>query len=191
MQLRRHHVPRPTIAPRSTSTKPRSSGARSPEVRPGQDPAVGEMLRAAVKLRDPWLREGNGYWDKDYEHFVAYLRQHLTSEDFFTNDQKRQVTEDPRRHRPPRVRRGIRGALRSTDRPGRRMDPRPLEADPARRDPRPRALSRLRSACSPGDQRRRFVEKRYIDTFHQLRRGPAFAPAAEPLSRPHVGTRCA
>jgi len=38
----------------------------------------GEMLRASEKLRDSWFREGNGYWDKDYEHFVAYLREHLT-----------------------------------------------------------------------------------------------------------------
>ena len=54
----------------------------------------GEMLRASEKLRDSWFREGNGYWDKDYEHFVAYLREHLTAEESFSADQKRQVNED-------------------------------------------------------------------------------------------------
>src|SRR5689334_14663175 len=54
----------------------------------------GEMLRAVEKLRDSWYREGNAYWDDAYEHFVDYLREHLTSEDSFTDKQKRQINED-------------------------------------------------------------------------------------------------
>ena len=38
------------------------------------------MLRASKKLRDSWFRYGNASWDKGYEHFVAYVREHLTSD---------------------------------------------------------------------------------------------------------------
>ena len=52
------------------------------------------MLRASKKLRDSWFRDGNGSGDKGYEHCVAYVREHLTSDSSFTDDQERQINED-------------------------------------------------------------------------------------------------
>jgi hypothetical protein len=43
------------------------------------------MLRASKKLRDSWFRDGNGSRNKGYEHFVAYLREHLTSDSSSTS----------------------------------------------------------------------------------------------------------
>lgn len=54
----------------------------------------GELLRSVVKLEDEWSVDGNAHWDKDFMHFVEYLREHLTLEDSFTDDQKREINQD-------------------------------------------------------------------------------------------------
>jgi len=71
----------------------------------------GELLRAVVKLEDEWFVDGNAHWDKDFVHFVNYLRQHLTAEDSFTDDQKRQINEDLDVVRQPRAPRRQTGVL--------------------------------------------------------------------------------
>jgi hypothetical protein len=54
----------------------------------------GELLRAVERLRDEWSSYGNAHWDEAFEHFVDYVRQHLTAEDSFTDQQKRQINDD-------------------------------------------------------------------------------------------------
>lgn len=54
----------------------------------------GELLRAVVKLEDEWSIDGNAHWDDAFVHFVEYLREYLTTEHSFTDDQKRQINED-------------------------------------------------------------------------------------------------
>ena len=41
-----------------------------------------------------WAIDGNAHWDAAFEHFVHYLRQHLGSEDSFTDEHKRRIHED-------------------------------------------------------------------------------------------------
>jgi hypothetical protein len=46
------------------------------------------------RLRDEWSSDGNAHWDEAFEHFVDCVRQHLTAEDSFTDEQKRQINND-------------------------------------------------------------------------------------------------
>ncbi|MDA0185404.1 hypothetical protein OJ997_34175 [Solirubrobacter phytolaccae] len=54
----------------------------------------GEMIRAVEKLRTESLRNGYANWDDDFEHFVRYLREHLTAGDAFSDQQKREINRD-------------------------------------------------------------------------------------------------
>jgi hypothetical protein len=54
----------------------------------------GEMIRAVEKLRTESLRNGYMNWDDDFRHFVDYLREHLTAEGAFTEEQKREINRD-------------------------------------------------------------------------------------------------
>jgi hypothetical protein len=54
----------------------------------------GEMIRSVEKLRTESLRNGYMNWDDGFQHFVDYLRKHLTAGDAFSSEQKREINRD-------------------------------------------------------------------------------------------------
>ncbi len=54
----------------------------------------GELVRSVQKLRHETMHNGNINWDDGHRHFVEYLRTSLTSDDCFTDDEKREINAD-------------------------------------------------------------------------------------------------
>jgi len=58
------------------------------------DTKQGELLRAVEKLRHEALNNGNINWRDAHQHFVDDLRQSLSTDACFTEDEKREINQD-------------------------------------------------------------------------------------------------